>query len=82
MSVQGPATSITSCRGPSRTTDQGNGRLDCPTHNRHDTDATPQPLRLTGLDAFRARARWWCSYHDRASGDDDGADEDPEQLAG
>ena len=69
----------------SQRTDQGNGRLECPTHNRHadrhDTDAVPRPvLFLTGLDAVRARARWWCSYHDRVSGDGDD-EPGPEPLA-
>jgi hypothetical protein len=64
----------------SRRTDQGNGRLECPTHNRHpdrhDTDAVPQPIQiLTGLDAGRARARWWCAHHPELFDDD--PDDDP-----
>ncbi len=64
----------------SQRTDQGNGRLECPTHNRHaerhDTDAVPEPLRfLTGLDAGRARARWWCAHHPELFDD---PDDDPD----
>lgn len=45
------------------TTDQFNGRLQCPTHNRraelHDHGAAPLPSRAVGhLDALRARIRW------------------------
>ncbi len=44
-------------------TSQFNGRLECPTHNRHadrhDHDAIPLPARpLTRLDELRARIRW------------------------
>jgi hypothetical protein len=44
-------------------TSQFNGRLECPTQNRHfdrhDHDATPLPPRpITRLDEFRARLRW------------------------
>lgn len=45
------------------TTDQFNGRLQCPTDNRrselHDHDATPLPTRTVApIDALRARIRW------------------------
>ena len=44
-------------------TSQFNGRLECPTHNRHpdrhDHHATPPPTRaVTRLDELRARLRW------------------------
>jgi len=44
-------------------TDQFNGRLQCPTHNRrtdlHDHGAPPLPWRSVGrIDALRARVRW------------------------
>ena len=44
-------------------TSQFNGRLECPTHNRHadrhDHDAIPFPARpLTRLDELRGRIRW------------------------
>jgi hypothetical protein len=47
-------------RGP---TSQFNGRLECPTHNRHrdkhDAGAQPRPARpVTRLDHVRARLRW------------------------
>jgi hypothetical protein len=44
-------------------TSQFNGRLECPTHNRHadrhDHDATPlRPRPVSRLDELRARLRW------------------------
>jgi hypothetical protein len=44
-------------------TDQFNGRLQCPTHNRrsdlHDHASTPRPRRsVSQIDALRARVRW------------------------
>jgi hypothetical protein len=44
-------------------TDQFNGRLECPAHNRHrdlhDTDGVPPPSRgIDYLDHVRARLRW------------------------
>ena len=47
----------------SQRTDQFNGRLECPTHNRHadrhDSDATPAPAReITPDDITAARNRW------------------------
>jgi len=44
-------------------TDQFNGRLECPAHNRHrhlhDTTTNPPPARdITYLDHLRARLRW------------------------
>ena len=50
-------------------TSQFNGRLECPTHNRHadrhDHDAVPRPARpLTRLDELRGRIRWRVIHDD------------------
>ncbi len=50
-------------------TSQFNGRLQCPTHNRHhdlhDHDAAPHPARpVTRLDELRARIRWRVIHDD------------------
>jgi hypothetical protein len=59
-------------------TSQFNGRLECPTHNRHadrhDHDATPLPSRpVTRLDELRARLRW--RYHHEHENDDGDGDD-------
>ena len=76
------ATSTTSSPGPSRgaPTRATAGWSARPT-TATPTATTPMPRPdpssfLTGLDACRARARWWCSYHDRTGGD---ADDEPGQ---
>ena len=66
-------------------TSQFNGRLECPTHNRHadrhDHDAIPLPRRnITRLDVLRARIRWR-QRHDRKE-DDDEIDGDGDLQAG
>ena len=66
-------------------TSQFNGRLECPTHNRHadrhDHDAIPLPRRnVTRLDVLRARIRWR-QRNDR-KGDDEEMDDDGESRAG
>lgn len=50
-------------------TDQFNGRLECPTHNRrsdlHDHGAAPLPRRTVAhIDALRARVRWRIRHGD------------------
>jgi hypothetical protein len=72
------ATSTTSCPAENGPTSQFNGRLECPTQNRHpdkhDHYATPQqPRPVTRLDELRARLRW--RYH-RQDTDDTGEDDD------
>ena len=62
-------------------TSQFNGRLECPTHNRHsdrhDHGATPMPRReVTRLDALRARIRWRQRHDHHGDGADDEADDD------
>lgn len=57
-------------------TSQFNGRLECPTHNRHndkhDHGASPHTSRpVTRLDELRARLRWRYRHDDSADGDDD-----------
>ncbi|MBA3289150.1 MAG: hypothetical protein H0U21_14235, partial [Acidimicrobiia bacterium] len=58
---------------------QFNGRLECPTHNRHadrhDHHAQPDPTRhITFLDDLRARLRW---HHLRTEPADPDNDDDP-----
>lgn len=52
-------------------TEQFNGRLECPTHNRrsdfHDLGATPLPRRTVAhIDALRARVRWRIRHGDHS----------------
>ena len=54
-------------------TSQFNGRLECPTHNRHtdrhDHHTTPPPTRpVTRLDQLRARLRWRYLHDDDHEG--------------
>ncbi|MGH9135026.1 MAG: DUF222 domain-containing protein [Ilumatobacteraceae bacterium] len=61
-------------------TSQFNGRLECPTHNRHpdkhDHGATGLPPRpVTRLDELRARLRWR-HQHNNNNGDDGDGDND------
>jgi hypothetical protein len=67
-------------------TDQFNGRLECPTHNRHadrhDSDAEPLPPReLTFLDEIRARLRWQYLRQERDQPADPDDPDDPDQPA-
>ncbi len=62
-------------------TSQFNGRLECPTHNRHadrhDHGAMPMPRReVTRLDALRARIRWRQRQEDHGDGGGDGGDDE------
>ncbi|MGH9133645.1 MAG: HNH endonuclease signature motif containing protein, partial [Ilumatobacteraceae bacterium] len=70
-------------------TSQFNGRLECPTHNRHpdkhDHGATGLPPRpVTRLDELRARLRWryqHTTHNDNNDNDgDDGDDGDGAEL--
>ena len=68
----------------SQRTDQFNGRLECPFHNRHpdrhDADAQPlEPREITILDEIRARLRWLNLQHERTQPDE--GDDDTDETA-
>jgi hypothetical protein len=68
----------------SHRTDQWNGRLECPFHNRHpdrhDTDAQPlEPRDITIFDEIRARLRWLNLQHERTH-PDEGDPDDPDDT--